>query len=446
MSEGRTPLPGPGAGAERVVIRAAGAGAAGAGAATGVANAGAAAPPFAPDVQQALSRRNSRLLLAGVAAYVALLSALMILRGIAVTPDVLLLSLGLAAVVLGRGRLFLRDWVPFIALFFAYELMRGYADDLGAGIHVTDVIAAERFIHLGVLPTEALQRLLHPATGPDLLAVLATIVYFLHFPLPLAVGFLLWLRRRPLFYDYVAALILLCLAGFATYLLLPVAPPWWAAERGILVGPDGRPLVEYLKPVGFETLATALGFDGRYLYTYTFYQIAPNPVAAFPSLHAAFPFLAFLFARRAFGSGGWVVFGYFLLVSFSIVYLADHYLVDVYAGVAYAAVAAWAVIHAPNRLRRWLDRARDPALEPIEQLEPAGTGLATSPISVERRPLDRAVVAQGLAVAALGAIGLAWLVSQGSGTSLVALLPWAALLGGAWRAAAGVLGRSPLRR
>jgi hypothetical protein len=391
-----------------------------------------------------LSARNSRLLLLGVAAYVALLSTLMILRGVAVTPDVLLLGLGLAAVVLGRGRLFLRDWVPFIALFFAYELMRGYADDLNSAVHVTDVIALERLLHLGALPTQVLQQLLHPATGTDLVAILATVIYFLHFPLPLAVGFLLWIRRRALYYDYVAALILLCLAGFATYLVLPVAPPWWAVEQGVLVDASGAPLVAYLKPVGFESLASALGFDGRYLYTYTFYQVAPNPVAAFPSLHAAFPFLAFLFARRAFGRAGWLVFGYFLLVSFSIVYLADHYLVDVYAGVAYAAAAAWAVIHAPTSLRRWLDRARDEGLEPGEGLEPADPMAAPAQHrpGVLRRSIDRPVLLQGLVVAALGALGIAVLVAQGAGTSLVALLPWAALLGGAWRAAAGLLGRS----
>ena len=384
-----------------------------------------------------LSRRNERLLLGGVAFYVALLSALMIARGVAVTPDVLLLGLGLAAAVLGRGRLFLRDWIPFVALFFAYELMRGYADDVGSAItsiHVTDVIALERLMHLGLLPTQVLQSALHPAVGVDPWAVLGTIVYFLHFPLPLAVGFLLWLRRRALYYDYVAALIVLCLAGFATFLVLPVAPPWWAAERGILVGPDGAPLVEYLKPQGFAELAGALGFDGRYIYTYTFYQVAPNPVAAMPSLHAAFPFLAFLFARRAFGRVGWLVFVYFVLVVLAIVYLADHYLVDAYAGVAYAIGSALLVLHAPAGLRRLLDRARDEGLEPPPVEATAGSAALA-------RPVDRTALLQGATVAAIGAGGVALLVGQGLGTSLVAIVPWTLVFVGAWRAAAGLLRR-----
>ncbi len=62
-------------------------------------------------------------------------------------------------------------------------------------------------------------------TASDGLATLSLIFYFLHFPLPLAVGFLLWIHQRRIYYDYVGALIVLSMAAFVTYLLLPVAPP-----------------------------------------------------------------------------------------------------------------------------------------------------------------------------------------------------------------------------
>ncbi|HEY7589621.1 MAG TPA: phosphatase PAP2 family protein, partial [Candidatus Limnocylindrales bacterium] len=273
--------------------------------ATAVQPAGPVQPAEGPDAHRVLGRRNDRLLVWLVAGYIALLTALMIARGISLTPDVLLIGLGLAAVLLGRGRLFLRDWIPFIGLFFAYELMRGYADDLGVGVHVADVLAVERWLFLGHVPTTDLQAWLHPASGTDYVAVLATVFYFLHFPLPLAVGFFLWLRRRRVFYDYVAALIVLSMAGFVTYLLLPVAPPWYAAEHGLLPG------VEYLKKEGFAGLAALAGFrESDYLFSYTFYSINPNEVAAFPSLHAGYPFLAFLFARRTFGRVGWLMLLY----------------------------------------------------------------------------------------------------------------------------------------
>jgi len=315
----------------------------------------------------ALARRNDRLLLVGVLAYAALVVVLMVVGGVALTPDVLAVAFGLAAVLLGRGRLFLRDWLPFVVLLLAYELMRGVADDAGLPLHAADLVTADRLIFFGLIPTQVLQDALRPAAGLDGIAIAATIVYMLHFALPLATGFVLWLYRRPQYYDFVAALILLSLAGFVTYLLLPAAPPWYVAWQGLLDGPDGRPVIAYLKPGAFETLADALGFDGRYLYSLAFGSVNPNPVAAFPSLHVAYPFLAFLVLRRAFGRIGWLAFGYTLLVAFSVIYTGDHWVIDALAGVAYAYIAYYVVVHAPAHLRAWRDRraaAADPSAGP----------------------------------------------------------------------------------
>ena len=388
-----------------------------------------------------LGRRNDRILLWAVGAYIVILSALMLVRGVSITPDVLLVAFGLAAVLLGRGRLFLRDWIPFIGLFFAYELMRGYADNIGLAVHVTDVLALERLLFLGHVPTQVLQDALHPATGPDILASVATIFYFLHFPLPIAVGFFLWLRRRRVYYDFTAALILLAMAGFVTYVLLPVAPPWWAAEHGYLPGPDGRPAILYLKEQGFDQLAGFFGFEGSYIYSYTVYDINPNQVAAFPSLHAGFPFLGFLFARRAFGRVGWVLLAYSVCVWFSIVYLADHYIVDILGGLAYAGAAYWAVIHAPGWFRRVIDDAADDELEAGVDAVAAGDAGALSRLG---RRVRWPVVVQGLIAVALGGLAAYWMNTTGAlggGSTALYLLPWLAILGGGWRAASGLLSR-----
>jgi PAP2 superfamily len=306
-----------------------------------------------------LSRRNERLLVVGILVYAALLVVMMLAGGIAITPDVLAVAFGLAAVMLGRGRLFLRDWLPFMALLLAYELMRGIADDAGLPLHSTDLANADLTIALGLLPTQVLQDALRPAAGVDRVAIMATIVYMLHFVLPLATGFALWLWRRTQYYDFVAALILLSLAGFMTYLLMPAAPPWYVAMHGQLSGPDGQPVIEYLKPGAFETLATALGFEGRYVYSMTFGSANPNLVAAFPSLHVAYPFLTFLVLRRAFGRVGWLALGYTGLVLFSVIYTGDHWLIDGLAGIAYAYIAYYLVVHLPGtRFGRALRRPR----------------------------------------------------------------------------------------
>ncbi len=409
------------------------AGLAGPGEAAGaaVATRGAAAPE--------LHRRNDRILLASIGAYVVVLSALMIASGVSITPDVMLVALGLAAAMLGRGRLFIRDWVPFIGLFLAYELMRGYADNINRAVHEADVLGAERALFGGILPTQWLQDALHPATGTDPWAIAGTIFYFLHFPLPIAVAFFLWWRRRRAYYDYVAALILLSMAGFATYLFFPVAPPWLAAEHGLIPGPDGMPAITYLKQQGFNDLARLFGFEGRYLFTYAIYEINPNQVAAFPSLHAGYPFLAFLFARRAFGRAGWFVLGYAACVWFAVVYLADHYVVDVFGGIAYASLAYLAIVHAPGWVRRIVDRASDAV--------PAVAG--SSPAAADSQPgrLGRvrwSVVRQGALVAVIGAIGIVGVVKGGwlgGEQTPVLLLPWGLVIGGLWRAALGAMAR-----
>lgn len=405
----------------------------------GPSGASPASSPVHPDAD--LHRRNDRLLLVTIMSYVIVLSGLMIVSGVSITPDVMLVALGLAAILLGRGRLFIRDWVPFIGLFLAYELMRGYADDINRVIHSSDILALERWLFGGLLPTQVLQDALHPATGLDPWAIAGTVFYFLHFPLPIAIGFLLWIRRRRTYYDFVAALILLSMAGFATYLLLPVAPPWWAAAHGLIPGPDGEPAITYLKAQGFNDLAHLFGFEGRYVYSYAVYEVNPNQVAAFPSLHAGYPFLAFLFARRAFGKPGWLMLGYAACVWLSIVYLADHYVVDVIGGVVYASVAYAAIVHAPGWFRRAVDQAADPVVDAEVAIGEAGDRGAF------RRAAGRVrwgIVRQGALIAAVGIVGIVGVVKGGwfgGSASPVLLVPWAVTLGGIWRAALGTISR-----
>ncbi len=297
-----------------------------------------------------LTRRTERWLLVLVAGYAVLVTVLMFAGGLRLTPDVMAVALVLAAVLLGRTRLFLRDWLPFVVIFLAYELMRGVADDAGFPVHVTDVIAVERWLFAGTLPTAWLQDWLAPAAGVGVAAVAGTVLYMMHFVIPVATGFLLWIRDRASYHDYLVAFILLSFAGFITYLFVPVAPPWWAAERGFLDGANGEPILRYLKPEAFAWLAERLGFpNGTEITSYVFYGVNPNGVAAFPSLHAGYPFLSFLVLRRQFGRIGWLALVYCAGVWWAIVFLGDHYVVDVIAGIAYA----WAAYLVAPRLSGW---------------------------------------------------------------------------------------------
>ncbi len=288
--------------------------------------------------------RNDRILLGSMAIYALVLVGLALARGVELTPAVVALAAALIAVLALRRRLPFRDWLPLVAVALAYELIRGYRVALAAMVHVAGIVAIERDLLGGNLATGILQSALHPMHGVDPIAVGATIIYVLHVPLPIAVAGFLWVRRRSVFYDYVAAMVVLSMAAFITYLLLPVAPPWWAAAHGFVPGPNGHPAITYLQPAAFAGLADSAGLNGAAIFSIAFGNISPDQIASFPSIHAAYPFLAFLVARRVLGRSRWIVLAYAVAAWFSIVYLGDHYLVDVIAGIAYAAGSYWAVV------------------------------------------------------------------------------------------------------
>src|SRR5918998_395447 len=78
----------------------------------------------------------------------------------------LVVLLFVGAILLGRWKAFLRDWVPVVMLIFGYEFMRGIAGQMvndqirGEGrsvVHVQELIDADRAMFGGTLPTHWLQ-------------------------------------------------------------------------------------------------------------------------------------------------------------------------------------------------------------------------------------------------------------------------------------------------
>ena len=295
----------------------------------------------------AASSRNERLLVVSMAVYGLVLVGLAIVRGVELTPTVIAIAAGLVGIVALQRRLPLAEWIPFVAIALAYELIRGYQAAITAMVHVVGVIDVERWLLGGTVATAILQAAFPPTHPPGIVATAATVLYVLHVPLPIVVAAFLWFRHRPVFGDWVAALLLLSVAAFITYVLLPVAPPWWAADHGFIPGPGGRPLITYLQPPAFAAIVNSAGLDGHALFALAFGDISPDRLASFPSIHAAYPFLAYLFARRVLGRWRWAVLAYAFAAWFSIVYLGDHYLVDVLGGIAYAAAAYWLVAGCP---------------------------------------------------------------------------------------------------
>ena len=118
----------------------------------------------------------------------------------------------------------------------AYDLTRGAADSLGIGVHVHPMIDFDRFLFFGQTPTEWLQARLYEPGVVNWWDVAFTLVYTSYFIVPFAVAGILWARDRLAFLRFTRRLVSLALAGVATYIVFPAAPPWMAAETGLLDG------------------------------------------------------------------------------------------------------------------------------------------------------------------------------------------------------------------
>jgi membrane-associated phospholipid phosphatase len=254
-------------------------------------------------------------------AYLLVVSGLMIWRGISVSPDYLLLIVVPVAALSGRFLGFLRDWVPFVALFLGYEALRGIAPKAGFPRHYGFVIRLDKAMFGGVEPSHWLQAQLGSLRW---LAVACTVVYFCHFVIPVGVGMVLWLSDRVQFLRFTAALLAMSFAGFVVFVILPVAPPWLAAHHHLL--PGVRSLI---------ALPSAVS---------PYYKsLDPDVAAAFPSLHAAYPLLAALALWPVTRRGAMAAFAWSGAVWFSVVYLGQHYVTDVLGGIAFAA-GTWLVM------------------------------------------------------------------------------------------------------
>lgn len=226
-----------------------------------------------------------------------------------------------------------RDWLPIVVALAAYDLSRGAADSLGIDVHVEPMIDFDRVLFLGQTPTEWLQARLYEPGVLSWWDVAFSIVYTSYFIVPFALAGALWARERIAFLRFTRRLVTLALAGLATYVAFPAAPPWMAGEQGLLEG------VHRSTSEGFSALGVAtVGLFSKG-------QEQVNLVAAVPSLHAAFTALVAMFlwsrVRRSLRP---LVALYPLAMALTLIATGEHYVFDVLLGwlCAGAVMAGWA--------------------------------------------------------------------------------------------------------
>ena len=257
-------------------------------------------------------------IVAGVAAYVALF--LLGWRTFVLKTAIVPVFAAYAA-ALPMPRVFLGDWMPLLLSTIVFDFLRGGIYVLvEAGyrpVHAAYVIALEHAIfRTDALPL-TLQRFRAPAL--DWTGVALHGSHFLFF---LAFGLVLWHVARAYFPLYRRSLVTAMVIGLIGYVIVPTVPPWMAA----------LPPYDLLPPI-----ARVVGDVYQRFLPELYGTFDTNPVAAMPSLHAAFPSVCAIVGWRALGRGAGVgVWVYAAAAMAAAVYLGEHYAVDIIAGLIVA--------------------------------------------------------------------------------------------------------------
>jgi membrane-associated phospholipid phosphatase len=244
------------------------------------------------------------------------------------TPDKLLIFLVFVFMYFHQALAMLKRLLPFVGLLLVYESFRSVASQLNSHVNYTLAPRFDRWL-FGDLPTNYLQRLLWHGHVQwyDFIFYLA---YMAHFILPMGLALLVWKTRERHYWRLVSTYLAVAFASFITFFLFPAAPPWLAAQHHVI-----NPITRISSDVWF-----ALGLKD---FPSFYNHLAANPVAAVPSLHAAWATLLVLFVGELYGRR-WAALAclYPFLIFVGTVYQGEHYGFDVITGVLYALVGYWA--------------------------------------------------------------------------------------------------------
>jgi hypothetical protein len=291
-------------------------------------------------------------------------------RYVFVPKIIIILLIVLGAALMRRLPLLIKDWFVFLSFVYLFDSLRGsiyiLTCRLGLPVHVTYVIGIEQAL-FGQVPSAVLQaRLLDPAKAPGFtwLEKALTAFHGSHFLAFLLVGFIIWVYKSGSFRLFRTSFYLLVFLGVLGYFLVPTAPPWMAANNFGLI----PPLIRFNGIIfNFAIPDLSTGFD-------------TNPIAAMPSLHAAFPLLSSLILWHFYRWKALAFYVYAAIVLFTIVYTGDHYITDILAGlllaVACYVLAIRRIRSRPGSGPETANGLKGPKLDPGSLAKPLLKGLA----------------------------------------------------------------------
>ena len=273
--------------------------------------------------------------------YVAILCVFCLVYKVLPGPEFIALVFFIYAAYNKTTRRFIGDWAPFVFIFLSFEALYGIVGGLNIPPHVEEPIMADLRL-FGSIPTVVLQHLYRT----PFLDYLGAFFYSLHLIAPVVFGFVLWKYSPKNFRKYTLALAIGTYSALVTFLVYPVAPPYdgvnWVYGANTVV----RVLFQVDSNVGIPFFRTIFDY------------ISSDPYAAFPSLHAMFPWLISLFALKIKKIRALPILIFPAGVWFSAVYLGEHYVVDIIGGIVYATVAFFLVEELVPRITPKLLQAR----------------------------------------------------------------------------------------
>lgn len=258
------------------------------------------------------------------AVFASILLVFFLVYGVIPGPELIVLCFFIYAAYHKWSHRFVRDWIPLVSIFLSYEAMDAIVGSLSGAIHVEQPITAELRL-FGTIPTLVLQQFCRS----PFLDYLGVFFYSLHFIAPVVFAFLLWKYYPGNYQGYVLALAIGTYSALITFLVYPVAPPWYG-----LVGAHGWG--------GVDATRILLQVDhnlGLPFYRTIFDFVSSNAFAAFPSLHSMYPWLISLYALKIKKTRALPILLFPVGVWFSVVYLGEHYVVDVIGAVIYGTCA-----------------------------------------------------------------------------------------------------------
>lgn len=253
--------------------------------------------------------------------------------------DMIIVVLIVLAIIFKKEKEFFKEWSIPIALFYLYEFLRGRAYDIAQWLNrplINEIlVVTERklFAIGGDIPTVFLQYSLSNAPSGNFLPSWYDFILFFFYTsffwFWLVVGFVIWRKSRDIFKRYIYGLVGFSLVDTLIYIFFPSAPPWYAAQVGLL-----SPLQRIMLIHDY--------FSSKYVNLVGTY--GNNDFAAWPSHHAAWSFYASIFLIGVFGKKMLPFLVIPLVIIFATWYGAEHYVIDSLAGFVIAGLAYWIVM------------------------------------------------------------------------------------------------------